>query len=181
MKIRLPNPMAWLRRFRGDEAGNTTIEFVILFPLFMVLFLSAIESGIYMTRYVMLERGLDDTVRAIRLGTTNQVDVDDVKQMICSGAAVIPDCQNVVKVEMIRVDPLNHVQLAARADCVDRNDPAAPARNFATGESNDFMLLRVCALFNPLFPTTGLGFQMPREDGDSYALVSMSAFVMEPG
>ncbi len=181
MRLHLPNPMAWIRRFRGDEAGNTTIEFVILFPLFMILFLSAIESGIYMTRYVMLERGLDDTVRAIRLGTTNRVDVDDVKQMICDGTVIIPDCENSVKVEMIRIDPENHVRLPARADCVDRDDPAAPARNFATGESNDLMVLRVCALFDPLFPTTGLGFQMPRESGDSYALVSMSAFVMEPG
>lgn len=181
MRVRLPNPMAWLRRFRGEEAGNTTIEFVILFPMFMLLFLSAIESGVYMTRYVILERGLDETVRAIRLGTSLKVAADDVKEMICSSSVFIPDCENVVKVEMIRVDLDSPTPLDEEADCVDRNDPAAPARNFSTGESNDLMMLRVCVLFDPMFPTTGLGFQLPKQDGDSYALVAISGFVMEPG
>lgn len=168
-------------RLRRDEEGNSTIEFVILFPLIMLMFFSAFESGMMMIRYVMLERGLDMSVRAIRLGTSVTVEADDVKQMVCNGAGIIPDCMNSIRVEMVQVDLTNWTDLPRTADCVDRNDPAKPLRAFGTGETNDLMVLRVCALFDPMFPLAGLGFQMAKEDGYRYALVSTSAFVMEPG
>lgn len=168
-------------RIRKSEDGSSTIEFVILFPLIMLMFFNAVESGMMMIRYVMLERGLDMTVRSIRLGTSIEVDADDVKLMVCNGSGIIPDCLNTVKVEMVRVDPRNWTALPVEADCVDRNDPAAPLRAFTAGGTNDLMVLRVCALFDPLFPLAGLGFQMAKQDDQSYALVSTSAFVMEPG
>ncbi len=173
--------MSRVLRLRQCEDGSSTIEFVILFPLIMLMFFNAFESGMMMVRYVMLERGLDVTVRAIRLGTSNTVDASDVKQMVCNGAGIIPNCLDNVKVEMVRIEPRAWSELPARADCVDRNDPAAPMRNFENGDSNDLMVLRICALFEPMFPLAGLGFQMPKEDGESYALVSTSIFVMEPG
>ncbi len=168
-------------RMRRDEEGNSTIEFVILFPLLMLMFFSAAESGVMMIRYVMLERGLDLSVRAIRLGTSNVVEADDVKTMVCNGAGIIPDCLNAVRVEMVQVQLTNWTDLPRTADCVDRNDPARPLRSFSTGGTNDLMVLRVCALFDPMFPLAGLGFQVAKEDGYRYALVSTSAFVMEPG
>lgn len=170
-----------LRRLRKSEDGNSTIEFVILFPLIMLMFFNAFESGLLMVRHVMLERGLDVSVRAIRLGTANEVEASDVKYMVCNAAGLIPDCLNTVKVEMVRVDPRAWSELPRKADCVDKNHPAAPSRQFVPGGSNDLMVLRVCALFTPLFPLAGLGFQMHKEDGARYALVSTSAFVMEPG
>ena len=42
------------------------------------------------------------------------------------------------------------------------------------------MIVRACAVFEPLFPTTGLGLRMPRVNSSDYAIVSMSAFVNEP-
>ncbi|MFV2034455.1 MAG: TadE/TadG family type IV pilus assembly protein, partial [Halocynthiibacter sp.] len=42
----------FLRRFRRGEKGNVTIEFVIIFPVFMIIFLSAFEAGVLMTRWV---------------------------------------------------------------------------------------------------------------------------------
>lgn len=173
--------MSRIFRVREDESGNSTIEFVILFPLIMLMFFNAFESGMMMIRYVMLERGLDVTVRAIRLGTSIEVDAADVRQMVCNGAGIIPDCYDSVKVEMIKVDPRSWSAPDRNADCIDRNNPAAPLRNFATGGTNDLMVLRVCALFDPLFPLAGLGFQMQKDGSGQYALVSTSVFVMEPG
>lgn len=176
------NPLKrFFRRFRKNEDGNSTIEFVILFPFIMTIFLSSFEMGLMMIRHVMLERGLDLAVRAVRIGTTDQVESDQLRDMICSGAGIINDCRSNLRVEMVRIDPLDWQDLPRRADCIDRNDPAAPAREFSTGGMNDLMVLRVCALFDPFFPMTGLGFRMPKESGDAYALVSTSAFVMEPG
>ena len=168
-------------RLRRDEGGNTTIEFVLLFPVLMLMFFNAFESGMLMVRHVMLERGVDVTVRAIRLGTSVEVDADDVKQMVCNGAGIIPDCLESVRVEMVQVHPTAWVDLPREAECVDRNDPAKPLRNFTTGETNDLMVLRICALFDPMFPLAGLGFHVAKQDGYRYALVSTSAFVMEPG
>lgn len=172
--------MGRVLRVREDERGNSTIEFVILFPLIMLMFFNAFESGVMMIRYAMLERGVDMAVRSIRLGTSIQVEEDDVRQMVCSGAGLIPDCMSAVKVEMIRIDPRNYARPNVDADCVNRNDPAVPLRNFATGGTNDLMVLRICALFDPMFPLAGLGFQM-QTDGGEYALVSTHMFVMEPG
>lgn len=168
-------------RFRKDEDGNSTIEFVFLFPMFLFIFLSSFEMGILMVRHVMLERGLDLAVRAVRIGTSDAVDVDELRTMICTGAGIIPNCTENVKVEMIRIDPLNWQAIPAQADCIDHDDPGAPVRNFSNGGMNDLMFLRVCALFKPMLPTGGIGFQIPKESGDYYALTSTSAFVMEPG
>lgn len=42
------------------------------------------------------------------------------------------------------------------------------------------MLVRVCALFEPFFPTTGLGMMMRYNARGDYALVATTAFVNEP-
>ena len=44
----------FLRRFRRREDGNPTVEFVVVFPVFMILMVSAVESGLLMTRQMML-------------------------------------------------------------------------------------------------------------------------------
>ena len=186
LKLRLARMVGPFARIREDEDGNATVEFVILFPVFIVVFCSTFELGLLMTRHVMLERGLDFAVRAIRLGTNNPgpVTAEQVRTMICNSAGIIPDCMNQVKVEMQQIDPRAWTNIPARADCVDRNQPATPDRgvsdNFATGGSHEMMILRVCALINPFFPTTGLGATLKTHHGEAYALVATSAFVMEP-
>ena len=59
----------WLGRFLKGNEGSVTVEFVLWFPLFFALVLTSLESGMLMLRYVMLERGLDITVRELRIGT----------------------------------------------------------------------------------------------------------------
>jgi hypothetical protein len=48
-----------------------------------------------------------------------------------------------------------------------------------TGGQNQLMLVKACAIFNPIFPSTGLGLQLVRDDG-GYAVTAFSAFVNEP-
>ncbi|QQA43679.1 TadE/TadG family type IV pilus assembly protein [Pelagovum pacificum] len=168
------------RLFRKDKTGNATIEFCIVFPVFMVLTVSAFETGLLMTRQMMLERGLDMAVRAVRLGTGREVDDEALRKMICNGAGIIPECLTELKVEMVELDPRNWTDLPRRPDCVDRNNPTAPSRNFVNGGSHELMVLRACALFDPIFPNFGIGIQLTKES-KYYALVSTSVFVMEPG
>lgn len=170
----------FLRQFRRCEDGNGTIEFVIFTPFFFMIFMSTFELGMLFTRQVMLDRGVDMTVRQVRLGAVDPVTHAVLRQMICDRAVMIPDCMNQLKLEMRPLNPRNWGNVPNEADCVDRADPAIPVREFTPGVSNELMVIRACALFDPYFPTTGLGSQLPRQSGNAYALVAMSSFVVEP-
>ncbi|MDP3342578.1 TadE/TadG family type IV pilus assembly protein [Frigidibacter sp.] len=176
-------PLTWIRarlgRFRGDEAGTSTIEFVIVFPVFAFLLCSAAESGILMLRQVMLDRAVDLAVRDLRLQSFPDVTHDQVKTRICDEATVIPDCTNAVLVEMRQVDK-GATLPSTNAPCVDRAASAQSATTFTQGKDNQMMLIRACAVFDPLFPGSGLGLDLAKDATGAYALISTSAFVVEP-
>lgn len=169
-----------IARFRSDQDGSATVEFAMVFPLYIVLLMSAFESGMLMTRQAMLERGVDMAVRNVRIGVMNPVDHDTLLTSICANAGIIPSCETEVKIEMRRVDLTNWAGFPNTADCIDRDDYALPLEEFQAGSANELMVIRVCALFDPVFPNLGLGKQLPRESQDAYALISSSAFVIEP-
>ena len=162
------------------QEGSATIEFVIIFPAFFTFFLSTFELGMLEVRHVMMDRGLDLAVRQIRLGLLEPVTHEGFKQAVCDGAAIIPDCMNQIKLEMRRIDPFAWTAIPAAADCVDRNDANVAVREFTPGQSNQLMLIRACALFDPYFPTTGLGASLPRVSGGAYGLISAASYVVEP-
>lgn len=170
----------FLRRFLTSEDGSSTVEFVVLVPVVFGIFMSTFELGTLTTRQIMLDRGLDLAVRAVRLGQVNPVTHDALKRLICNGAMLIPDCMNQLKLEMTPVDPRAWSTLRANVDCVDRSAKAQPVVNLPTVNSNELMMLRACALFDPFFPTSGLGAQLQRKSGGAYALISTTAFVIEP-
>lgn len=175
----------FIARFLRDEAGSSTIEFVIFVPFIMTIFLSTFELGMVMTRNVMLDHGLDTAVRDVRLGRLEVAEGESyynaLRRAICQGATIIPNCQANLRLEMRAVAPRAFAGLPADADCVNRDDPSRPAREFTQGGGNNLMLLRVCALFEPFFPTTGLGGILQKnQPGGTYALVSTSSFVVEP-
>jgi len=65
-------------------------------------------------------------------------------------------------------------------DCVDHSENARPVRTFVNGQENEMMILRVCAKFDPIFPTSGLGHYLEKDGAGQAALVSTAAFVQEP-
>lgn len=176
----LTTPVAVLRRFWAGEHGSSTIEFAIMFPFFITLFLSSVELGMIHFRHSMLERGLDMAVRDIRLGTGTNPTHDDIKDAICNYAGVLPQCDANLRLEMILVDPRNYNPPPVAADCVDHSEDPVPLRNFIHGGSNEMMMLRACFVFSPIFPTAGLGYQMPKDGAGNVAMTAASAFVQEP-
>ncbi len=172
-----------LRRFRRSEDGNSTIEFVILFPAFIGIFLASFESGMMMVRNVMLERGVDLAVRTLRL-TSVVPEYDAIKQDVCDNSVIFPNCMDLVHVEMAPVD-MDNWDMPGVPRCIDQDPETDDSLNAVTGGgNNELMILRVCALFKPYFPGTVLGMQMPKyyaDDGEEkYALIVTSAFVNEP-
>lgn len=171
---------AALRRRMGREDGNSTIEFVFLFPALITLFLMVVEAGILMTRGVMLDRGVDISMRNLRLGSLSPMDHDNLKLSICNNAMIIPDCLNSVLIELRPIDKTTWTPLSGATTCVDRTEDIQPVLEFSGGQANEMMLVRVCAVYDPFFPTTGLAAQMQLDASGAYHLVAMSAYVNEP-
>ncbi|WP_425044005.1 TadE/TadG family type IV pilus assembly protein [Primorskyibacter sp. S87] len=171
---------SFARRFRRDETGTATIEFVIVFPGLMVLMLSGIELAFVSLNHAMLERAVDLTVRDIRLSTGAVQQHDELKTTICDRAGFIRDCNSNLKLEMIRLDPFVGVALPDEPDCTDTSEEVKPVRSFENGQSNELMVLRACAKINPVFPTTGLGKTLGDNVDGQYALTATTVFVQEP-
>lgn len=168
-------------RFLRREDGNATVEFAILFPLFVTLLVSSVEIGFITIRHTMLDRAVDLTVRDIRLGTGNAPQYSDIRDAICERAPVIPDCEDNVKIEMIRMDLRAWTPPPADYDCVNHAEQVQPVRTFTNGMENEMMLLRICAMFEPIFPLAGLGRDLKSNSPTGYtAMVTATAFVQEP-
>ncbi len=173
-----------LRRWRSDEAGSSTVEFVLIFPAIMFVFAVGFEAGLYMVRNAMLERAVDISIRDVRLGG-DVPDIAGLKKAICDEAVILKDCMNSVQIQM---DPIDIKPGAIAAEdgpikCVDKASTIDPstATTYDIGYENQMMLVRVCALAEPVFPSTGLGLRMSVDRSDNYAIVATAAFVNEPG
>ena len=169
-----------LRRFLRRQDGTATVEFVILFPAFMILMVSGFEAGMLMTRQMMLERGLDLTMRELRLGGIDDPTAEKVKDEVCKNARIIPNCRNVVMLELSPVDKTSWNIPIDGNHCVDRTQDIQPAVTFNPGKPDELLVVRVCAVFNPMFPATGLGAHLPKDASGGYRLMATSAFVNEP-
>ena len=172
-------------RFKRDEDGNATIEFVILFPMLMSIFLMGFEAGFYMVKNVMLEHAVDVAVRDVRLANGGVPSFEGLKTRICDEALILADCENKLQVEMRQVPTTPGATdiMRTKARCINVNstDDSRDYTEYDGGASNELMLLRVCALSRPLFPTTHLSAGMIADNAGNYAIVSTTSFVTEPG
>lgn len=170
-----------IRNFLRGEDGNGTVEFAITFPAMLLFMLSGIELGIMILNHSSLERALDLTVRDIRLSTGTAPQHDEIKDLLCTRTGFINDCGSNLKLEMVQVDPRNWSSVPERATCTDASKEVQPKTTFKNdAKENELMILRACAKVSPVFPTTGLGKSLTKDDAGQYALVSTTAFVQEP-
>jgi TadE-like protein len=173
-----------LKQLRRSEEGNATVEFVILFPLMLMILAFGVDLAFVNLRHAWLERAVDQTVRDIRLSTGTAPQHDEIKDLICARAGFIQNCEDNLRLEMIQLDPRNWTGIPADADCTDKNEEVSPVREFVYGQDNELMILRACARNDPIFPdvAVGLGKNLADDpDGErQYSLVSITAFVQEP-
>lgn len=167
-------------RFKRTEDGSFTVEFVILFPLYIFFILGVIEYSMVSIQKAMLNRSMDLVVRDIRLGINlTDTDHDTIKDAICDNMAVMRDCSDNMLLEMIIQDPYGGVNFPIEPTCVDRAEEVQPVTDFQNGGSNALMILRACAKVDPLFPTTAMGRSVSGEDG-LVRLTATTTFVQEP-
>jgi len=170
-----------LRRFRRSEAGSSTVEFVILFPAIWMMFGMTIEAGMYSMQQVMLERGLDLTVREVRLGIMENPTHDKLVASTCSNALIMVDCESSLRLEMITSSPTAFAAPAGGITCINKEESPPGPIEIVNGKNNDLMMLRVCMQIKPLLPFAGLGKALIQDgNGGYYSLTATSAYVMEP-
>lgn len=173
--------LARWRRFGGDEDGSALLmEFLVMVPLLFGLLIMSVEMSFYAMRHMYLDRGLDMTVRHIRLNTNTPMTHGQIKDMICQRAGFLKDCDTSLRLEMIRVSPRNFAAFNQAADCVDTSEEPRPVRGWTLGVEHELMLLRACVGFEPFFPTTGLGYALKKDGAGRVAMISTAAFVQEP-
>lgn len=170
-----------LRRFGKDENGSVfMLEFVIMVPLLFSTFLMAVEMGLYSTRQMFLDRGLDVAVRHVRLNTNTPMSHNQIKDMICAASGFLEDCDSSLRLEMRTVDPRNFGALDPNIDCVDLSQPTNPVKGWELGKPHELMLLRACVKFRPVFPTSGLGYALDKDGSGRSRMTAVAAFVQEP-
>ena len=114
----------------------------------------------YMAKHVMLERGIDMAIREVRLGKVPLVNQEVLRQMVCEGAHILVDCEDVLLVEMRPVSTDTFDLPAAPATCINRGEEVEPMSDVLPGGSGEFMIVRVCSIQDPMFPSTGIGLQL---------------------
>lgn len=172
-----------LRNVRDDESGAAYImEFVILFPLIFLIFLSSFEIGFRSYRHMFLDRAVDLAVRDVRLNTGANFTHSTLKIAICNYAGFLPDCDNDLKLEMTPVNVRGWSGSMGQADCIDQSQAVNPVRQFQNGVQHELMILRACYLYDPVFPLFGLG-KSYYDHGQFFGripLITADAFVQEP-
>lgn len=162
------------------EDGTASMEFVLVIPLLMGVFMASFESGLMMTRSIMLEQAVDMTMRELRLGhypnATNAV----LKKEICSRTVIFPDCENNIKLELERVSTDDWALPRVPQHCINKRQEIDPVISLNVNQQNDLMLVRVCIALPAMFPSTGLALGLNLDSDGEYGLVATSAFVTEP-
>ncbi len=173
-----------LRRFCRREDGNSGIELVIVMPAIMYIFMMSFESGMYMTKRIMLERAVDLTTRGLRLGQYENPTMPMMKTEICSRALMLTDCDASIHVELVPVSTSTWALPATTIACVDRDEDIQPAVNFRPGVANELMMVRVCIVQDAIFPGTGIADRLSQlnalDNDGGYAITAVSSFVNEP-
>ncbi len=176
--------MGFVQKLRSAflrEDGTSTVEFVIVVPTFLLIFVSIFELGMAMTRLTMLEHSLDVTMREIRIGTNQTFTHDAIRDEICKNAGYLRDCQTGLQVEMIKIDREDWIMPSREATCIDQSPGAArPVIRLDNGAPSDVMFIRACFVVEPLFPTFGLGAIVETDAAGNMHLVANSAFAQEP-
>ncbi|MEM9763937.1 MAG: TadE/TadG family type IV pilus assembly protein [Pseudomonadota bacterium] len=174
----MKNALSFLR----DDRGAASLEFAAVFPLLAAILGAYLEMGWLMTKQMMLDRGLDVTMRQIRVASAGVVNHDTIKDAVCANAYIMIDCGTSLKIQLIPYDDATPADFNG-ADCYDREAEVNLASSFADsgGSRDELMFVRACVLVDFLMPGAGLGFYFTQETpSNGYALVSYSAFKNEP-
>lgn len=188
-------------RFARSEEGSSTIPAILFLPLLLAIMFSSVEMGLVNLKQLMLDRGLDETVRILRIGEaslpTDQTEaLKAIKKSICTNIAFVHSCMDDLTIEIFQVDrdvtvggttsnPVvtrdwHSSGAGTSATCTDRSLTTQTPVTLNRATPNDLMLVRACLKVDPIMPTYALGAILKKDSSGMIALVSTSAWVREP-
>ena len=100
------------------------------------------------------------------------------ERALCLAICIV--CVGAINIEMTPLSTDSLGTLPTEVDCINRQESVDPIVNFTNGVENELMLVRVCAVIDPFFPTVGIGRTMPKDGTGGYIITASSAFVNEP-
>ena len=171
-----------LHAFWKDEAATATLEFVIVFPLMMIVFIASFETALILTRQIMLERSLDMSTRVLRLAQGVITDADTVRDTMCSNTTLLPNCDELLTIDLQLIDRVSYDMPSNNEVCAGRgeNIVIAPDNEFQVGADNDFLLIRTCLIVDRILPFSGFGLNLTRDDSGGMHMMATTIFVNEP-
>lgn len=165
--------------FRRED-GTASVEFVMAVPVLLTIFMGSFESGLLMTRSVMLEQAVDITMRELRLGHYIEPDADLLKDEICKRTVIFTDCKANILIELTQVNKTTWAMPTASTSCINRDKEFQVPDTLMAQTEHEMMLMRVCVRQDLMFPTSGLGLKLATDSQGGYGLIAISAFVVEP-
>ena len=171
-----------MRAFWKDETATATLEFVIVFPLLMIVFIAAFETALILTRQIMLERTLDMSVRVLRLSQGVVTDADTVRDTMCANTALLPNCDTLLTIDLQLIDDTTYEMPSNNQICAGRgeNIVIAPDNEFEVGGDNEFLLIRTCLIVDRILPFSGFALNLARDDSGGMHMMASTIFVNEP-
>lgn len=173
----MTNLLKLMRRFRTDERGTSTLEFILVATTFLTGFFWVFEAGLILTKKVMLERALDMTVRELRLHSSPTFTHDYIKARICKEALLLDDCEDNLLLELEVLDL--SAGFTTPFSCVDKEKDITPVTTWEPGQRNEIVYMRACVIVYPMLTGAMALFKDASEKG--VPLVADTAFVNEPG
>jgi hypothetical protein len=169
------------RRYKREEDGTSTVEFVILVPLLFSIFVATLEIGMMMSRWSGIDRAADMVIRSLRLGQYVNPDAEMLRREICDRVFLIENCFENTAVDIREIDRATFLMPDEDEPCVTRDDEVIqPVTQIVPGQQNDLMLIRVCVTVDAIFPTSSTALPIQLDAKGGYALSIASVYVNEP-
>lgn len=168
-----------LLEFRDANSGAATVEFVMIFPMVLWLVFSTFELGWLTTRQMMLARGLNLTIRDLRLDKIEDPTHAKLKQLVCERSLVLRNCLSSVYIELVPLTLASGIPTMP-STCIDRTGDIEAVDNFSAGTQEDIMFVRACVIVDLMLPGMGIGAQLTKDASGGYSMIASSAFKREP-
>lgn len=78
--------------YARDERGVSTLEFALVAGPFLLLLTGILEIGLVLIAGTGMKQGLGDAARQIRIGAAQCLSRDEIEEIICDGASLLPNC-----------------------------------------------------------------------------------------
>lgn len=166
-----------LRRIQGCENGATAVEFALVAPVLMFIFMGILEVALMFFAYVNLDGAAIDAARRVRTGQA-QLSGDpltDFNTTFCAGLSSAITCSNVFY-DVRTVSNFSSASLTTEFDPV-TGDPIV--YGFAAGGAGDIIVVRAMYYWNFTTPMISTFFETT-PGTDKRLLISSVVFQNEP-